>query len=303
MEVFGISQEYQYVELELDSKDSQKTNDQDDKTDWPTFFLTRPLQNIVGMKVLQAEIPFSYYVINSSNNTFSLNESGVVPTATVTIPVGNYTSSSLASAFGTALTTSSVALGAKTYTVVYSTLTQKFTITSTAAPGSTFTLTFGTSTDTGNTNPRFYLGFPAGATTSNTTPSLESPNIPQISGPNYIYLNSEVLGQLNNCYLPQNAANLSSGVSGPQLCRIPITCNPGGVSYYVDPDPQKWFDLDNLYQITSFDLYCTLGNTSSQTPLRFNGTGFSVKVGLILKRPLVSKIMSPYQNAARTIVG
>lgn len=302
MEVFGISQEYQYVELELDSKDGAQTNAADTALDWPTFFLTRPLQDIIGIKVLSAEIPFSFYVFNSSNNTFTLAESGSGGTATVTIPVGNYTSSSLATAFGTALTTASASLGAKTYTVAYSTLTQKFTITSTAAAGTTFTLTFGTSTDPGNTNPRFYLGFPAGSTTSTTTPALVSPNIPQISGPNYIYLNSDAMGQMSNCFLPQGATNLFNGTSGPQIAKIPITSNPGGVSYYVDPDPQKYFDLDGLYQLTSIDLYCTLGNTSSQLPLQFNGTGFSVKIGVVLKRPIVARIMNPNQNGGSRMI-
>lgn len=304
MEVFGISQEYTYVELELDSKDGSQTNNNSTSLNWPTFYMSRPIQDIVGMKVLSAEIPFSFYVFNSANNTFTLQETGSGGTATVTIPEGNYTSSSLATAFGTALTTASAGLTAKTYTVAYSTLTQKFTITSTAVAGNTFTLTFGTSTDSGNTNPRFYLGFPAGATASNTTPSLTTPNIPQITGANYIYINSETLGQIQNCYLPQGASNLNNGTSGPQLCRVPITSNPGGVSYYIDPDPQKYFDLENLYQLTSFDLYCTLGNTSSELPLNFNGTGFSVKVALILRRPLQSKIMNPSRNmGTKMLVG
>lgn len=304
MEVFGISENYQYVELELDSKDGSQTISTESKLDWPTFFLNRPLQDVIAVKVLQAEIPFSFYIFNSNNNTFTLAESGVGGTATVTIPVGNYTSSSLAAAFGTALTTASSTLGVKTYTVAYSTLTQKFSITSTAAAGTTFTLTFGTSTDTGNTNPRFYLGFPAGATVSSATPAMTSPNVPQISGPNYVYINSETLGMTSNCFLPQGAANLNSGLNGPQLARVPINCNPGGIAYYTDPDPQKYFDLENLYQLTSFDVYVSLGNTSSELPLRFNGTGFSVKIGLVLKRPLVARIMNPNQNGgSRMVVG
>lgn len=304
MEVFGISQEYQYMELELDSKDGVATLDGVSALNWPTFLLPRPLTDVVAIKLLNAEIPFSYYVFHSNNNTFTLAESGVGGTATVTIPIGNYTSSSLASAFGTALTTASSTLGVKTYTVAYSTLTQKFTITSTAAAGTTFTLTFGNSSDPGNTNPRFYLGFPAGATTSTTTPALVSPNVPQISGANYVYLNSETFGQLSNCFLPSSAVNLGGGVNGPQFARIPINCNPGGVAYFTDPDPQKYFDLDNLYQLTSMDLYVTCGNTSSQLPLDFNGVGFSVKLGIVVKRPLQTKIMKPSSvQGTRMLVG
>ena len=304
MEVFGISQEYQYVELELDSKDGAASSDNASSLNWPTFFIPKPLQDVVAVKVLSAEIPFSYYVFNSNNNTFTLTETAPGTSSTVTIPEGNYTSSSLATALGTALTTASTT--PVTYTVAFSTLTQKFTISSTAAVSKPFTLTFGASNDPGNSNPRFYLGFNGGSISSNSlaNPSLTAPNIAQISGPNYIYINSEVLGNISNCFLPANAQNLNRGLSGPQMARVPITSNPGGVSYYTDPDPQKYFDLERLYQLTSFDLYCTLGNTSTEVPLNFNGVGFSVKIGVILKRPLQAKIMNPnHSNGTRMVIG
>lgn len=271
----NLSSQYEYAEVYLDSLDSVQTDPYFSKTDWPTFYLNRPVTNIAYMKVLQAEIPFSYYVINDYNKSFLLTESG---SALVTLPIGNYTSSTLATALGTALTQASLGLGSKTYTVVYSNVTQKFTITSSSG---VFSLVFGSSDDSGQSNPRLILGFSAGVNTSVGT-TLVAPNVVQISGPNYVYLNSTQLGPITDTYLPQNSVNLQAGQKGPQIARIPITCNPGNVTYYVDPAPEKWFSLENLRQLQNLDLYFTLGNQAPEKALRFNGQNFSVKLGLLL---------------------
>lgn len=265
--------QYEYVELYLDSLDGVQTETSFLKTDWPTFYLTRPLNNIAGMKILQAEVPFSYYIINSKNNTFLLSEPA--GTATVTLPVGNYNSSTMSSALSTALTTASTGLNGRTYTVTYSSQLEKFSITSSSG---NFSLTFNTSNQD---NPRTVLGFDAGISTSSGSVLL-APNTSQLTGPNYVYLNSTQLGPITNTYLPQNSENLQQGQKGPQIARIPIRCNPGDVCYYKDPSPDHWFNFENLRQIQSFDMYFTLGNQAPERALRFNGQNFSIKVGILL---------------------
>jgi hypothetical protein len=285
MYVFNIMDpQYEYVEVYLDSLDSVQTDPAFLKTDWPTFYLNRAVQNVAKMKVLSAEIPFSYYVINATNNTFFLTESS---SALVTLPVGNYTSSTLSSTLGTALTTASLGLGSRTYTVTYNNTTQKLSITSTGA----FSLTFGSSNDSGQTNPRFILGFNGGVISS-VGNAITAPNAVQITGPNYVYLNSTQLGSITQTFLPLNSINLQSGQKGPQIARIPIQCNPGDVSYYTDPAPEKWFDLENLRQIQNLDLYFTLGNQSVERALRFNGQNFSVKLGLLLYKNATNQVGS-----------
>jgi hypothetical protein len=81
-------------------------------------------------------------------------------------------------------------------------------------------------------------------------------------------------------YLPQNSLNLQSGQKGPQVARIPITCNPGEITYYSDPIPEKWFNLEALRQIQNLDFYLTSGNQGKK--LRLNGQNFSLKIGLLL---------------------
>ena len=118
----------------------------------------------------------------------------------------------------------------------------------------------------------------------NTGNLLIAPNAALVTGPNYLYVNSSKLGQLCNLYLPKGAFNLGGGNTGPQMAKIPVNVLPGGVIYWQDPDPQKWFDVENLQQLDQIDFYLTLGNTTTQIPLQLNGLSFSLKLGVLLNK-------------------
>lgn len=282
---YGLNGSFTYYEYELDSLDNSGAYLSGvSPLNWPVFLLggKRPLENIAAVKVLEVEIPFSYYVINSRNNTFLLfEENQLAVSSTVTIPVGNYTPNQMAAALGAAL--SAASLNARTYTITYNDQTVKLTITSSAT--TVFTFQFGLPTNSGNVNPRLYIGFPGGNSSSSGggTNRLVSPNAVMLSGPSYAYLNSQKLGSLCNLYLPKGAFNLSSGNAGPQIAKIPISSNSGGVIFWQDPDPQKWFSVDLLPQLADIDLYLTLGNTTTQIPLDLNGLSFSIKLGILTK--------------------
>jgi len=271
---FGVNDTLEYHEIQFDSLDnSGRFQTRYSALDWPKFRLELPLNDITAIKVLEVQIPFSYYVINSLNNTFTLTES-TGPSTTVTLPEGNYNSVTLIAALGAALTTASS--NTYTYTVTYLPASGKMTITSNA--GSVFTLGFGSTTDDGSTNPRLHIGFTAGDTVSNGSGVLITPNGIQITGPNYMYLNSRSIGVDCSFYLPDGAVNLTPGGAGPQMCKIPINCLPNSTIFWQDPDPQKWFDVEknNLPQL---DFYFTLGNNN--TPIAFNGLSFSLKIGVL----------------------
>jgi hypothetical protein len=154
-------------------------------------------------------------------------------------------------------------------------------------------------------NPRLYIGFPGGGTSSQTFgaggDALEAPNAALVSGPNYLYLNSLKLGQLCNMYLPEGAFNLGGGNAGPQLSKIPVNVQPGGVIYWQDPDPQKWWDLENLTTLLSCDFYLTLGNTTTQTPLALNGLGFSLKLGMLCYEDTMVEQMTSTSQGSRAV--
>jgi hypothetical protein len=60
----------------------------------------------------------------------------------------------------------------------------------------------------------------------------------------------------------------------------------------IDVDTQKWFNVQSLPNLTSFDLYLTMGNTSAQTPLRLNGQGFSIKLGVLVNTSSTTQDMA-----------
>jgi len=230
------------------------------------------------------------YVFNQANTSYNglgadpgsqwtLVETGGVDSGVSFYPViaiGNYSGGgALATALQTAL--NSVSTG---YTVTFSDQTQKFTFSTSRSGVSSFSFTFGLPTNSGNKNPRLYIGFPGGITTS-TGLTLVSPNSVLISGPNYLYVNSSTIGQLTDLYLPQGATNLGGGNAGPQMAKIPVNVVSGNVIFWQDPDPQKWFDVENLPLLNRVDFYLTLGNTTTQIPLQLNGLSFSIKLGVL----------------------
>jgi hypothetical protein len=303
---YGLNDNYEYFEFSLDSLDADCSfNGSSAATDWPSFTVAAkgPLQDVVAVKILEAQIPVSWYVFNSVNNTFIITET-VGGAKTITIPIGNYTGAALATALQAAFVTAGTTA---TYTVTYnSTLTMKYTFASNSTTN-VFTFTFGAGygisgvqPNSGNKNPRLWIGFPPGDTTSSAQPTnqtIVSPNMIMPSGPNYIYINSQKLGSDVDVFLPNGAFNLGGGKAGPQMAKIPVNANTGGVIIWQDPDPQKWFKYDQLQTLNGFDFYLSLGNTTSQLPLQLNGLSFSLKLGILRQlRNSLDRVTPTAQN-------
>ena len=283
---YGLSDSLKYYEIELDSLDATNSATAGSAaTDFPLFLLggKTPLSSIAAIKILEVQIPFTWYVFNNENTDnsssnlarWTLTETGG-GTYYPKLAVGNYAGGdALATALQTAI--NAVSSG---YTVTYSSQTQKLTFTTNKGGVSNFSFTFGLSTNSGNKNIRLYTGFPGGVTNSAGL-TLVSPNVVLISGPNYLYVNSLAIGNLTNLYLPQGAENLGGGNSGPQMAKIPVNASSGETIFWQDPDPQKWFDIEGLTTLNQIDFFLTLGNTTTQIPLRLNGLGFSLKLGVL----------------------
>ena len=337
----GISNDLQYVEFELDSLDNSGSNNAAASgTDWPKFLIggKRPLTDIAGVKIIEAQIPFSYYVFNADNvgcggvaygsDTYSATPyttayfqlyenggmGGVEGYAYVPFQYyGNFTSTQMLVQLANALTSASAAsLNSLTYRCGFDTTTQQFWVNN----GSTsvvFVFIFGTVTNSGNLNPRLWLGFAPGQINSafngpypgdsaaSGTALIVAPNAASLTGPNYLYVNSLKLGQLCNLYLPKGAVNLGGGNAGPQIAKIPVNVQPGGVVFWSDPDPFKYFNLETLDSLTEVDFYLTLGNTTTQVPLKLNGVGFSLKLALLLKGDTASDSSTSTAQGSRVV--
>jgi len=298
MNNYGLNDSYDYYEIFLDSYDASLTsNGAFASTDAPLFRLNEPVTSIAAIKIIEVQVPFSFYVCNSSNNTFLLTDD-LVTDAVVTITPGNYSSTTMATQLKTAL---ELASPGRVYTVTYagasaSPNTGKFTVSNDAGGINTFTLTFGSATDLGATNPRYLLGMGPGANTSTTSQVLVAPNVAAISGPNYLYVNCRTFGPVVRSVLPDGAVSLGGGAHGPQIAKIPISVQPGGVIYWSDPDPQKWFSLDNLALLTQIDLYLTLGNNTMPAVAQLNGSSFSVKLGLLTNKSQIDNVQGRNLN-------
>lgn len=291
----GLDSNLRYYEYELDSAAADYSRSQGiSARNWPLFKLggKKPLENIAGIKILEAQIPFAWYIFNSTNNTFILTESGFA-SVIVTLPVGNFTSTQMATILQNALTL--VSPNTLTYTVSFDSTIQKFTYYNNAATSIPFQLTVSDF----NTSPGDYLGLPVGATISqgflaSGTPKgdyLVSPGVASITGPNYLYLNSTKMGNLTDIYLPVTADGVTGGNSGPQMAKIPVNVQPGGTISWQDPTPQMFFDLENLNSLNEIDFFLTLGNLN-QAPLPLNGASFSIKIGILVNEFSNSSVSS-----------
>lgn len=275
---YGLNNSYDYYEYVFDS--SQSINNNNNR---PSFLIggKKPITNLAAIKILEVQIPFSYYTFKGDQMAFSFTNSG--GTVSTFIPAGNYTSTTLASTLKTVLDAASVAAGsAQVFTVTFSTTTGKFSI---QAAAGTFSLTF---TDNGL---GLLLGFNVGSISSPLlAPFLvTAPNIASVTGPSYLYVNSDTVGTLVSLYLPGN--NNLGGNAGPQVAKVPVTANPGGIIYWQDPDPQKWFDVENLSSLQKIDFYLTLGNNTNDV-IDLNGVPFSIKVGMLLTSMDLSNVGS-----------
>ena len=301
-----------YIEIEIDSSYTLISDSALTPKDNPVVNIGRTLTNIVGAKILEVNIPFSYYAITDNvitvtgqtQNSFYVIFSGAaISYFYVVIPPGNYTATALATEIQTQFVAASVNFpftgGAPTCT--YSATTGKFTFTMIqTTPGF---VTFGQMVFSelydgnpvdlfqfGDTIPlqplAILLGFtsnvPVAVVTGGVTIfTWAAPSVANVTGPNHLYVNSKILGNICKAYIPESS--LVTGETNPQMAMLPVNVNPGGIIWWQDPAPHEVFDTKNLFSLQKLDLYITSG--TNPTPLKFNGLGFQVKLLLYVKFP------------------
>lgn len=340
---YGLNSDFIYNEFELDSNNAFNSfNNSFSAKDWPFFVLGKPLNNIAAIKVIEVSIPFTYYTVQTpfvgplagyTSNTFYLSENGGA-NATVTIPPGNYDSSSYtlytSSIPATAPISTSMpqqlawalsdaSIGNFIYNVVYYAADQKFIIYNNDTTSThRFSISFNQGQGDVYNKMGVILGFTtigksgqssSGTTTSSnngttnilgtTVPLLTAPYIAQLSGPLYLYLCSSILGPLVKLFIPSSISGMAA--DGPQIAKIPVNVNSGFTIDWQDPDTQKWFNMNNLTNLQQLDLYITFGSFSDFSPLLFNGAAFSVKLGILQSEiTQQANVGGGYQNSRVT---
>lgn len=267
----------QYGEWVGDSSQSNTTD-----LDNPIFYLNSPFLKTIAFKVLQASIPFSYYIINSSNNTFLLKVGA--STSTVTLIPGNYNIVNFIPMIQAALNAASTSLDSAAYTVTFDTTTSKLTFTSSISNNFSFVFDPTATDPFGLKNPRTILGFPTGTSTATGT-TLIAPYVINLTGPNYLYLCSSYLGGYNGDSLTIG----NEGSSGAVIAKIEVNTNPGGTITYQDPDTLHYFSLNSSVSIERIDLFLAIGAQNSVLlPISLNGRPFDVKLGFVTESDSLS---------------
>lgn len=236
-----------YSELYFEDQNRQRGS-----ANQPTFDLQAQIQAVKKIRVARVSVPFTYYIINSTNNTFTVIEDTGTSTVSVTIPVGNYTTSTFESSLKALLEAESIASGnSLTYTVAKSSLTEKITI---SATGNFLVSLTASSYITG------FIVATAGGVATHT-----ADNVINLTGPRNLYLRSNLADFLQRDSIIKDNLNFNN-----VLTQIPITVNSGDINT-KDYDDTDFLNIS--MEVSDLTFYCTDDNDSV---VDFNGSPWSV---------------------------
>lgn len=205
--------------------------------------MRRPLpREVKCCKLVSANIPANMLVVNSSNNMLVFREqfTGVF---VVTVPVGNYSPLTLATAVQTAMNSA----GGSTYTVTYSSATNKFTIS--ATPNNfRFGVDLYTPVRTGTVGPGLLINM--GWALPEASYSLAASQ----TGENQVYLNNP-LGLFISMDNLDSANQTSNNPSQPSW------------NFYI-PYGVPSYSLNNYLEGNGFEQKCAVVSTSNSFRVR-----------------------------------
>lgn len=158
-----------------------------------------------------AQIPYSFYVINYTNNIFRYRL-GTGTTFTSTIPPGNYNGNSLITALNTALTSNGITL-----TISLSSINGKLTFTHASQNFTFFDVTYSILST---------LGFLAGTNYTSTSNTLTAPYPLNLLGIKVLQIRSSILNTTNY-------SSIHSGIT-TLIQTIPVSAVPFGMIDYKD---------------------------------------------------------------------
>lgn len=222
-----------------------------------TFSFNNTITRITEIMIERVEIPFSFYIINSSNNVLTFNN-GV---DSITITPGNYTATTLQNEMVTKLL---VAFAGQSPTVTFSSSTYKLTIGKTAA------FKVDAVADVPASTASYILGFHV---SSATATSITADSALNISGPNYIIITSAYLTKPI-----QHKMLYSDSSYQNNFWAVPLSASPGDTILETPNLPIRLNakTVIKSTDIIDFKLYDDSGNF-----LNLNGLDWSMQLILI----------------------
>ena len=230
-----------YYDLIIDSRDRNidthpNPNDYD-------LDLEKHFHNIISLELISAEIPNTEYIINNDNNLLHFEETGGT-TIIATIPIGNYTLSTLSNQIQTQMNS----VGSSTYTVV-STTTNRISITSDLTGGSgIFNLDF-----FGGQRRTGHSGHPENKFKEGSIGEIIGFNPEQLTGSNnYVSSNKIVLDGDRQVFLSIEGIDNVNTIETPETNKfvlLTLTSNKGEITYIKNNknNPDWEHPLDNEF--------------------------------------------------------
>lgn len=225
--------------------------------------LPEALNNVRSAVLVTAELPISYYVFSAARGNTTLRVTLGAATSDVTIPDGNYTTSSMASTLKQALQT---AFAGTTFTVTFDGSTLRCTIEASAGVLAVDATGAARPTEWGL---GYYLGFRRGVVTTSGTSSVTGAWVAAMNPENYLMLEIEELNGLS-----QSALYHKGGSGGKVFAKIPLN----GDSYQYN-----FFDKTVTYteqrpQLTRLDRLRVSVRFHDGTLVDLNGAEWSMSI-------------------------
>jgi len=203
--------------------------------------------NIRSIAVAECIIPASFYKINTTNNEFLIGT-----TQTITVPVGNYSTTTFLGISGTLTNALNNASLGTTFSTSYSSIDGLLTINS--ADSSDFTIT---TNDLNNS----YLGMERSSSVSSSSGTWTSPNVLDLSGTKYIEIRTSL--DLNS--------TTTINYNRSTLARIPVDVPSFNTIVYTASSFKFVNSRSNFYNSIRFMLY-----DDRQQPLSLNGLDYTL---------------------------
>lgn len=215
--------------------------------------------NIVHKQVqlLNAQIPYSFYVINYTNNQFKY-QLGTGTIFTSSIPVGNYNGNSLITALKAALTANSITL-----TISLSSINGKVTFTH-ASSNFTFYSVTHSILET--------LGFEANTDYTSSSFTLTTPYPLNLLGIKTLQIRSTNL-------IMSNISSVQGGQT-TLLATIPVDCTPFGMINYAD----KGNNLMTIHNDSLDDLQIEIIDGENGEFINFNNQDWCITLAFHITR-------------------
>lgn len=211
------------------------------------------------VQLLNAQIPYSFYVINYTNNIFKILRSGQT-LQTLTVPTGNYTANSLISVLESLVNDT-------LFNISISSTSGKLTFTHT-------TLSF-----TIYNNFQYSIGSVLGFDSNTTNVSANVSGVQTLVATNPLNLLGIKTLQVRSANLIMNNISSVQGGSTTLLSSIPVSCVPFGMIDYTDKG-----NLITIHNDFIDDLDIEIVDGESGEYINFNGQDWCITLAFHLTR-------------------